>query len=254
MNRIVIAGAGLADGRTCEQLRRQGFTGEIVLLGSKPHAPYDRAPLSKDVLHSDLVVAGVGVRQTTEWLAGSLPRADSGVIVDEHLEATAGIVALGDVAARWSPRYQRRLRFEHWDKAATAARVAAAAVLDRTIDSEPPRLSFDLVPCSWSDQFGCKLQFADVAGHSDSVVWRRDHGTRSRSAAWVDGTGRMTAQLTINAPAETAAGRRALAVDGYVHAGRLSDPPVPLADRDRSPTSSVLGVSALPFDPDDDRS
>jgi 3-phenylpropionate/trans-cinnamate dioxygenase ferredoxin reductase subunit len=206
------------------------------------------------VLHGDLVVTGVGVKPATEWLAGSLPRADGAVIVDEHLEATAKIVALGDVAARWSPRYQRRLRVEHWDNAATAARTAAAAVLDRTIRSEPPRLSFDPVPYFWSDQFGCKLQFAGVASDSDSVVWRGDHGTRSRSAAWVDGTGRMTALLTINAPAEMAAGRRALAADGVVHAGRLSDPAVPLADRDHSPTSSALGVSALPFDPGDDRS
>ncbi|WP_242422878.1 FAD-dependent oxidoreductase, partial [Frankia torreyi] len=50
MDRIVIVGAGLAGGRAAVELRAQGFTGSIVLLGAEEHPPYDRPPLSKGVL------------------------------------------------------------------------------------------------------------------------------------------------------------------------------------------------------------
>ncbi len=50
MDRVVVVGAGLAGGRSCEELRAQGFEGELVLLGAEPHLPYDRPPLSKEVL------------------------------------------------------------------------------------------------------------------------------------------------------------------------------------------------------------
>ncbi|MGI8306310.1 FAD-dependent oxidoreductase [Saccharopolyspora hattusasensis] len=48
--RIVIVGASLAGLRTAEQLREEGFTGSLTLIGDEPHEPYDRPPLSKQVL------------------------------------------------------------------------------------------------------------------------------------------------------------------------------------------------------------
>ena len=50
MKRIVVAGASLAGLRAAETLRRDGFDGEIHLVGEEPHQPYDRPPLSKQVL------------------------------------------------------------------------------------------------------------------------------------------------------------------------------------------------------------
>lgn len=47
---VVVVGAGLAGWRLIEALRRQGFAGEITLIGDEPHAPYDRPPLSKHIL------------------------------------------------------------------------------------------------------------------------------------------------------------------------------------------------------------
>lgn len=46
----VVVGGGVAGWRLCEGLRRYGFTGPITLVGDDPHAPYDRPPLSKQVL------------------------------------------------------------------------------------------------------------------------------------------------------------------------------------------------------------
>ncbi len=47
---VVIVGAGLAGWRLVEALRREGFDGAVTLLGEEVHAPYDRPPLSKQVL------------------------------------------------------------------------------------------------------------------------------------------------------------------------------------------------------------
>jgi NADPH-dependent 2,4-dienoyl-CoA reductase/sulfur reductase-like enzyme len=50
LRRIAIVGASLAGLRAAETLRDRGFNGEITLIGDEPHRPYDRPPLSKQVL------------------------------------------------------------------------------------------------------------------------------------------------------------------------------------------------------------
>jgi 3-phenylpropionate/trans-cinnamate dioxygenase ferredoxin reductase subunit len=50
---VTVVGAGLAGLRTVERLRHRGYRGRIVLLGAEPHPPYDRPPLSKQVLRGE---------------------------------------------------------------------------------------------------------------------------------------------------------------------------------------------------------
>jgi NADPH-dependent 2,4-dienoyl-CoA reductase/sulfur reductase-like enzyme len=47
---IVIVGASIAGLRAAEALRHEGYEGRLVLLGDEPHLPYDRPPLSKELL------------------------------------------------------------------------------------------------------------------------------------------------------------------------------------------------------------
>lgn len=44
---FAIVGAGAAGGMCAETLRKEGYTGRIVMIGKEPHAPYDRTKLSK---------------------------------------------------------------------------------------------------------------------------------------------------------------------------------------------------------------
>jgi NADPH-dependent 2,4-dienoyl-CoA reductase/sulfur reductase-like enzyme len=50
---IVIVGGGLAAARTAEQLRRAEYAGAITIVSDEEHLPYDRPPLSKEVLRAE---------------------------------------------------------------------------------------------------------------------------------------------------------------------------------------------------------
>lgn len=47
MDRIVIIGAGESGARAAFALRETGFAGTVTLIGTEPHLPYERPPLSK---------------------------------------------------------------------------------------------------------------------------------------------------------------------------------------------------------------
>ncbi len=47
---VLVVGASAAGLSTVESLRRKGYQGAITVLGDEPHTPYDRPPLSKQVL------------------------------------------------------------------------------------------------------------------------------------------------------------------------------------------------------------
>ncbi len=50
MSRIVIVGGGLAGATAASELRERGYDGALTLIGEEPHVPYERPPLSKDLL------------------------------------------------------------------------------------------------------------------------------------------------------------------------------------------------------------
>jgi 3-phenylpropionate/trans-cinnamate dioxygenase ferredoxin reductase component len=58
---VLLIGAGVASARCARTLRREGFDGRIMLVGDEPMLPYNRPPLSKellrDALPDDLVLA-----------------------------------------------------------------------------------------------------------------------------------------------------------------------------------------------------
>jgi NADPH-dependent 2,4-dienoyl-CoA reductase/sulfur reductase-like enzyme len=68
---VIVVGAGLSGWRFVEFLRREGYDGAITLIGDELHAPYDRPPLSKQVL-SGKWIADKATLASSEKLAESL--------------------------------------------------------------------------------------------------------------------------------------------------------------------------------------
>jgi len=74
--RIVVAGASMAGLRAAEQLRAAGWSGAITLVGDEPHMPYNRPPLSKEVLAGKapfeaLAFTPKAVTADVEWRLGT---------------------------------------------------------------------------------------------------------------------------------------------------------------------------------------
>ncbi|MEV5835441.1 FAD-dependent oxidoreductase [Nocardia sp. NPDC052112] len=192
----------------------------------------DREVLLSDgsAIPADLVVTGIGAHPETAWLRGSGIPVEGGIVVDEHLRtAVPGVLGLGDVAARWSPRWGARIRTGHWDEAANAATVVAQ-VLSSTPDDRLP--VHDPVPYFWSDQFGHRCQYVGHHGREDTLMWREQR-TGSPTAAWLAPDGRLVAALTIDRPKELATVRRMIT-------NRIAVDPRLLADPDTAVSAAQL--------------
>src|ERR1035437_10541010 len=70
---VVVVGAGLAGWRFIEALRREGYAGALTLIGDESHLPYDRPPLSKQVLVGKWTVEQATLASDDE-LAGAAVR------------------------------------------------------------------------------------------------------------------------------------------------------------------------------------
>jgi NADPH-dependent 2,4-dienoyl-CoA reductase/sulfur reductase-like enzyme len=73
--RNVIVGASLAGLRAAETLRHEGFNGKLTIIGDEKHEPYDRPPLSKQVLKGWVRAAHTKLPRTrevdAEWRLGA---------------------------------------------------------------------------------------------------------------------------------------------------------------------------------------
>jgi 3-phenylpropionate/trans-cinnamate dioxygenase ferredoxin reductase subunit len=73
---VIIVGASMGGLRTAEALRRSGYAGPITVIGEELHAPYNRPPLSKDVLstgvsHEAVAFPARAATADVEWMLGS---------------------------------------------------------------------------------------------------------------------------------------------------------------------------------------
>jgi NADPH-dependent 2,4-dienoyl-CoA reductase/sulfur reductase-like enzyme len=91
---IVVVGAGLAGANAVQELRDQGYSEDITLVGAEPHLPYERPPLSKGLLLGAAEPGSVFVHDA-EWYDDHQVE----VLLDEPVQAIdldRGRVALAD--------------------------------------------------------------------------------------------------------------------------------------------------------------
>ncbi len=87
-NAVTIVGASLAGLRAAETLRRDGFEGTISLVGDEPRVPYDRPPLSKQLLSGEWEVDRISLSSPERFMSLDLDlrlgRRATGLDVSSH--------------------------------------------------------------------------------------------------------------------------------------------------------------------------
>jgi 3-phenylpropionate/trans-cinnamate dioxygenase ferredoxin reductase subunit len=144
-------------------------------------------------VRADVVLLALGVIPADDWLAGTAVRREGGVVVDAHLRAAPDVLAAGDVARVFSPRYGQHLRVEHWTTAVGHGSLAAAV----TLEGPSGALEQDL-PYVWTEQYEARLcVLGRCAGLRSTVV--EQHPTADRFVvAYTDAAGRLQGVLTWN--------------------------------------------------------
>jgi len=103
---IVVVGGGLAGLRTIEELRSAGYDGSLTLIGAETRPPYDRPPLSKQLmtgavddttLRGDIDTLGARIRlgERAEHLAGDSVRTTEAEYGFDRLVIATGARPIG---------------------------------------------------------------------------------------------------------------------------------------------------------------
>ncbi|MFF1696178.1 NAD(P)/FAD-dependent oxidoreductase [Streptomyces sp. NPDC058257] len=110
---IAVVGASLGGLRAAEQLRAAGWEGAITVYGDEPHLPYNRPPLSKEVLAGEASATVTALRRRpsvddVEWRLGSAVRsadlsARTLTLADGSVHGYEGLVAATGVRPRRLP-------------------------------------------------------------------------------------------------------------------------------------------------------
>jgi len=175
------------------------------------------------VIEGDLVVVGIGVSPRDELARGAGLTVENGIVVDEFLRTSApDVFAAGDVAATWNPRYDRRIRVEHWANALNQGQTAARNMLGQ-------ETAFTKLPYFYSDQYDLGMEYNGYAADWDQVVLRGDTAGREFLAFWLK-DGRVLAGMNANIWDQGDDIKALIRGGAPVDAGRLADPSVPLAD------------------------
>ncbi|MFF2549715.1 NAD(P)/FAD-dependent oxidoreductase [Nocardia sp. NPDC058058] len=239
---LLIIGAGLIG---CEVAATAAKLGARVSVLNAGATPLDRiAPpiigeyvrkLHADngvEIHSDVVLTGVertssGVLATSaegqHWSAGaalvaigSMPdtalaesagvKIDDGILVDEaYRTSVPGILAAGDVAARYVPKLNTYVREEHWNSALEQGAAAAKSMLG--LPAGPAGVSW-----GWSSQYGVNIQFAGRIAAEDELEIQGTPGTPDITVL-ASRDGCLRGAVSIGRPADIRAARERIAAE-----------------------------------------
>lgn len=146
---------------------------------------------------ADTVLVAIGAVPRVELAhAAGLELSDSvpggGVDTDATLRTSApDVYAAGDIAAQFHPRYDRRVRVEHWANAKDQGAHVAGNLLGA---AEPYTRS----PYFFSDQYDLGMEVRGLANpFRDELVVRGDLGSREFTAFWLR-DGAVHAAMNVN--------------------------------------------------------
>ena len=148
----------------------------------------------------DVVVAGIGVIPSVDWLRDSGLVLDNGVRCDETCLAAPGVVAAGDLCEWPNPLYGELMRVEQWENAIEQGEHAARRLLATDAEASP----FAPVPWFWSDQYDRKIQLAGRVAATDRVEIVDGSIEERRFVALFERAGRCVAVLGVNRPRHVA--------------------------------------------------
>ncbi|WBB58329.1 FAD-dependent oxidoreductase [Streptomyces sp. WMMC500] len=91
---VVVIGAGQTAAVAARTLRRRGFDGRVVLVGDEPHAPYQRPPLSKELLEGAADDADAALL-SAQWCRDNAVELHLGTAA-RRIDTAAGALELAD--------------------------------------------------------------------------------------------------------------------------------------------------------------
>jgi len=148
------------------------------------------------LLRADVIVVGIGVVPTTEWLEGSGLELRDGVVADATLHASDDVVVAGDLARWFDEGLGEEVRIEHWTNASEQGAAAARSLLAGRADAVP----YVPVPYFWSDLYDVKVQVLGHPGPDDEVVVVDGSVEERRFVALYSRGGRLTAAIGFSRP------------------------------------------------------
>ena len=157
-----------------------------------------------ELIETDMVVVGVGVRPVTQFLDGVELDQAGAVIVDSRLRAADGLFAAGDIAS-FPDLHAGNVRIEHWRTAQQQGRTAARNMLGRNV-------TFDAVPFFWTRQFDIGLLYVGHVSSWDEIIYRGDVAAQDFLAFYVKDN-RVRAVAGMNRDREMAAAEELLRLD-----------------------------------------
>lgn len=223
--RIVIVGASLAGLRAAEALREEGFCGQLIIVGDEPSEPYDRPPLSKQVLTGWVAADHTKLPRLrtvdAQWRLGvaatALDRANRLVRLADGSEVTGDrlLIATGVRARPWPNKAEAALRGVH-----TLRTSADAAQLQTALAAGPRR-----VLIIGAGFIGSEV--ASVCRERGLAVTVTDRGPAPLSGALGGVIGAIAAELQRAAGVDLRTGTSVLVLEGdaggHVRRAQLSD-------------------------------
>jgi len=214
LERVVVVGASLAGLRAGETLRREGFAGELTMVGAEPHPPYNRPPLSKQLLRGTFDADRCVFKQELEatWVLGrratglDLERRE--VLVDQEALAFDGLIVATGASPRPWPTALPELEGFH-----TLRELDDALALRATVADGNPVvvLGAGFIGCEVAAtlrELGVEVTLVDLASHPMAPLGpelgqlcaeiHREHGVRLHLGVGVEafaGSGRVEAVL-----------------------------------------------------------